>query len=501
VDHPPEFYEELEMEVGGECHRHSIEYGGVIDAKCEYSSDFLNESKLGGLLVYFSTSTAACKCRDLLHGRWFDERRLDASVTGANDNLPPLIAAPDPKPSLPPASSAKVEVVHINKEQSKLDRALAAIQMKLSKEPESSELTANKSGILGLLGRWTEALEAADQAIALDSSNGWAYYRRSEAALALGDYQGAVRHALKAKQLEPSSSKFSKLKDKVTKEARANLDDLDLISLDMEIAAADDLEQSNKKEELRAASMVGKVIDIDENKVDLGFQFNPAAHCYICKQRGHTKVDCPMRKCGYCFEMGHKKSDCPKLTEDLEKEKLEAKAKKRKEEYASKKERRREEWMEHLRGLTGLEGHAPLYEILELPTGKAATEAELKSAYKKLALKYHPDKNANAEDPAAIQQKFMEVKAAYELLLEGLASGQNISVAASKAFSASSAGGGAGGKNATDLAVKAALGLVNVQGSTSLDARAAELAKQRANNTATNATTNSGGKVLSETEG
>lgn len=71
--------------------------------------------------------------------------------------------------------------------------------------------------------------------------------------------------------------------------------------------------------------MEGKTIDIDEGHVDLGFQFNPAAHCYICKQRGHTKVDCPMRKCGYCFEMGHKKSDCPKLTEDIETERNESK--------------------------------------------------------------------------------------------------------------------------------------------------------------------------------
>ena len=52
-----------------------------------------------------------------------------------------------------------------------------------------------------------------------------------------------------------------------------------------------------------------------------------------------------------------------------------------------------------------------LYDVLGV--AKSASEAEIKSQYRKLARKYHPD--LNKEDKSAAE-KFKEVSAAYDIL-------------------------------------------------------------------------------------
>ncbi|XP_031551238.1 dnaJ homolog subfamily B member 6-like [Actinia tenebrosa] len=55
---------------------------------------------------------------------------------------------------------------------------------------------------------------------------------------------------------------------------------------------------------------------------------------------------------------------------------------------------------------------ADYYEILEI--SRSATEADIKKAYRKLALLWHPDKNPDIKEAA--EEKFKEISEAYEVL-------------------------------------------------------------------------------------
>ena len=62
-------------------------------------------------------------------------------------------------------------------------------------------------------------------------------------------------------------------------------------------------------------------------------------------------------------------------------------------------------------------GEKDYYEILGVP--KTATEAEIRDAYRKLALQYHPDKYTNNPLSGLAEGKFKEISEAYEVLSGG----------------------------------------------------------------------------------
>lgn len=84
------------------------------------------------------------------------------------------------------------------------------------------------------------------------------------------------------------------------------------------------------------------------------------------------------------------------------------------------------------------------YKILGVE--KSASEKELKSAYRKLAMKYHPDKNPDDE---AASNKFKEINAAYDVLKDPQKKAAYDQYGEA-AFN-QGAGGGAGGFNAGGL--------------------------------------------------
>jgi DnaJ like chaperone protein len=60
------------------------------------------------------------------------------------------------------------------------------------------------------------------------------------------------------------------------------------------------------------------------------------------------------------------------------------------------------------------------FAILEME--EAYTVTEVKAAYRKMVLKYHPDKRTDKVDTEEANRKFREIKKAYELILKQIKS-------------------------------------------------------------------------------
>ena len=90
-----------------------------------------------------------------------------------------------------------------------------------------------------------------------------------------------------------------------------------------------------------------------------------------------------------------------------------------------------------------------LYEVLGV--AKDASERDIKKAYKKLAMKYHPDRTAGDKD---LEVKFKEVKYAYEILTDEqkrAAYDQYGHAAFEQGQGGFGGGGGAGGADFADI--------------------------------------------------
>ena len=78
----------------------------------------------------------------------------------------------------------------------------------------------------------------------------------------------------------------------------------------MAAAAAKDLVDSKATEKRERASGeyagAKRKRENDSDEEEELLNISSRSHCYICKQWGHSKKDCPLAKCQYCNEIGHR---------------------------------------------------------------------------------------------------------------------------------------------------------------------------------------------------
>mmetsp|Transcript_5337 Transcript_5337/g.16824 ORF Transcript_5337/g.16824 Transcript_5337/m.16824 type:complete len:389 (-) Transcript_5337:27-1193(-) len=311
-----------------------------------------------------------------------------------------------------------------------LRRAVSALRAAVQKTPNDADLRSNLAGALcrvGGVGALEEAARHATVATRLRPDWAWGHYRLGAAQFQRGDVAKAAPSLKLAASLAPDNATFVDMASRADEAAEALLDPMDAYAAQCEAEAKKalvDSEAKAKRERESGAYGKGKrkLEDESDDEGEL-LNVNSRAHCYICKQWGHSKKDCPLAKCQYCHEIGHRKSDCPLFTQALSNAAEEEKKARRKQGYEKKKMKRKEEWTAMLREQSGIDGFAALYRVLGLPERKLATAGEIKKAYHKRSLMFHPDKHP--DDPDGAKERFLEVKAAYELLLEGMETGGN----------------------------------------------------------------------------
>mmetsp|Transcript_823 Transcript_823/g.880 ORF Transcript_823/g.880 Transcript_823/m.880 type:complete len:407 (-) Transcript_823:1748-2968(-) len=190
---------------------------------------------------------------------------------------------------------------------------------------------------------------------------------------------------------------------------------------------ADALEKERKEAKILAEGGTLRLsetnTDLREDEMETMMKNNK--HCYVCKQFGHTKRDCPQKKCTFCYQPGHIQSNCAEWMAELERRAKEDKKKKLRRFYENKKARRREERIHKLRCATGVYGFQTLYKLLGLPVHKLASMTDIRKAFNKQSLVWHPDKHATKsdEEKEKAAEKYAEVRDAYDLLMEGLERG------------------------------------------------------------------------------
>ena len=406
-----------------------MEAVGDVEEACNMLGEVRSvASRDGAILVTYDENRDAATCAAAMHGRIFDGREVQASarLRGGYEAEAELCAAVVQALSVKAPTVEKIIQKKASPEET-LKKAIQALRKGVLASPSDAQLRCNLAGALtriGGVGELEEACRHASYACRLKPDDAWGHYRLGVAQFKKGDVAKASAALRLASSLAPERADFADIATKADEAAVALLDPMDAFAAKAEAEAkkalVDSEAKAKREKETRNFGTGKRKLEDSDDEGEL-INVNSRAHCYICKQWGHSKKDCPLARCQYCHEIGHRKADCPLFTQALSNAADEEKKTRRKQGYEKKKLKRKEEWTKMLRDKTGLDGFAALYRVLGLPERKLSTASEIKKAYHKRSLQYHPDKHPS--DPDGAKERFLEIKAAYELLLEGMETG------------------------------------------------------------------------------
>lgn len=243
---------------------------------------------------------------------------------------------------------------------------------------------------------YSEASRIVNSLVRLNSQNPDALYLRARVFYSQGDNQKTVAHCMEALRCDPDFSKARAL----LKMARA---------IDNQKEIGNTAFKTNKLEEAYDAYTAAMEIDPSNDHMNSRLYSNRAAVLQKQKKFDEALLDCDkaIELDNEFYKAYSRRAGCYMETEQYEeavrdyKKLTEVDASNR--EYHNLLRKAELELKKSLR--------KDYYKILGL--SKTATETEIKKAYRKLALQYHPDKNAGDEKAEA---RFKEVGEAYAIL-------------------------------------------------------------------------------------
>jgi hypothetical protein len=211
---------------------------------------------------------------------------------------------------------------------------------------------------------------------------------------------------------------------KVDEEEEEEIDPLDQFMQKQENLAKEELQDALQREHIDKLTFLSGGTVEDDDEATAFTSADASKHCYICKENGHTKGDCPQKRCPYCTERGHIQIACPAWLEHNAKVQAEEKARKRKRQRELLKAKKKQQAIHQLRD-SGVYGYKELYNLLGLPDDKLAPMGAIKKAFQVQSLKWHPDKwsGKSEQEQADAAAHYSKVREAYDVLNEGLERG------------------------------------------------------------------------------